>query len=143
MPDDLGLPPLVLPRDQDGLLRLGPWVDGIVAALALNDRASYALRLCLEESVANIVMHGIPNPGPGREDVRVEVHASVDTLTLVIEDGCAPFDPLRAAAPGDPTLALSGPVGGQGIALMRHFAAALRYERVGQTNRLHVTLARS
>ena len=128
---------ILLSRDQDGLLRLGPWVDSAIAELHLTGRAAFGLRLCLEEAVANLVMHGIPSPGIARDTIGIEVRSDDDRIHLTIEDHCRSFDPTRAEAPS------GGAVGGQGLVLMRRFASSLRSERAGAANRLHLTLSRA
>ena len=116
-------------------MRLGPWVDAVIAALHLTGRTAFGLRLCLEEAVANLVMHGLPSPGIARDTIGIEVRSDDDSIHLTIEDHCRPFDPTRAEAPS------GGGVGGQGLVLMRQFASTLRYVRAGSANRLHLTLS--
>ncbi len=118
-------------------MRLGPWVDAVIAQLHLTGRTAFGLRLCLEEAVANLVMHGIPSPGIASDTIGVEVRSDDDSIHLTVEDHCQPFDPTRAEAPSG-----SG-VGGQGLVLMRRFTSNLRYERAGAANRLRLTLARA
>ncbi len=127
---------LLLSRDQDGLLCLGAWVDAVIAELHLTGRTAFGLRLCLEEAVANLVMHGIPSPGIASDTIGIEVSSDDDSIHLTIEDHCQPFDPTRAETPN------GGGVGGQGLVLMRQFASTLRYYRAGAANRLHLTLSR-
>ncbi|HET8997101.1 MAG TPA: hypothetical protein VFN42_10590, partial [Acetobacteraceae bacterium] len=59
-----------------GLAQLGTWVDQVTAALRLADAQEYALRLCLEEAVANVVMHGTPATGAGADAIAVHVHSA-------------------------------------------------------------------
>lgn len=124
-----------------GLAQLGTWVDQVTAALHLAEAQEYALRLCLEEAVANVVMHGTPARGGAADAVAVQVHSAPGALHVVIEDDCAPFDPLAQPAP-DSRRSLQEPPGGWGIQLMRQFANSMVYERVGETNRLALTIAR-
>lgn len=128
---------LLLPRNQDGLLRLGSWVDSVIAELHLTGRTAFGLRLCLEEAVANLVMHGLPSPGIASDTIGVEVRSDDDRIHLTVEDHCQAFDPTRAEAP------IGGGVGGQGLVLMRQSASTLRYERASAANRLHLTLTRA
>ena len=118
-------------------MRQGPWVDSVIAELHLTGRTAFGLRLCLEEAVANLVMHGIPSPGIASDTIAIDVRSDEDSIHLTIEDHCQPFDPTRAEAPS------GGGVGGQGLVLMRRFASSLRYERAGAANRLHLTLSRA
>lgn len=124
-----------------GLGGLGSWVDQLASALRLPQAQEYALRLCLEEAVANVVMHGEPDPGAAQDAVAVQVCGAPDALHVTIEDGCAAFDPLRQPAPGG-RRSLEEEPGGWGIQLMRQFAASMAYQRVNGTNRLTLTIGR-
>ena len=57
---------LRIERSMAGLEQLGGWVDKVAAALGLDKAADYALRLCLEEAAANVVMHGTAGADGGR-----------------------------------------------------------------------------
>lgn len=116
-----------------GLSDLGPWIDRIADALALPSTTEYALRLCVEEAVANVVMHG---GAADAETLSVRLSAGNAALQITIEDPCVAFDPL--AAPPPP----GNQPGGQGIRLMRQYARRVSYRRKGDTNRLTLTIAR-
>jgi anti-sigma regulatory factor (Ser/Thr protein kinase) len=128
----------------DGLVRLGGWVDTVVAALALSAKPEYALRLCLEEAVANLVMHGVPAAdADGSVDVvALGLDATPDTLCVTVEDDCTPFDPLQVGEPDRPATLEEAKIGGLGVHLMRHYARALEYGRVNGRNRLTLTIER-
>jgi anti-sigma regulatory factor (Ser/Thr protein kinase) len=141
-PDAGCRPGLRVARTQQGLLETGRWVDDIVATLGLSPRCAYALRLCTEEAVANIVMHGLPR-GDGADMVALRLDVeSADCLVLTVEDGCAAFDPSSAPSPIPPASLAEAPIGGLGIHLMRQYASALSYRREGDTNRLTITIVR-
>jgi anti-sigma regulatory factor (Ser/Thr protein kinase) len=134
---------LYVERSRRGLLCLGAWVDGVSAALALSGPAEYALRLCVEEAVTNVVIHGVPRPETEACPIAVHLHETPDLLRVTIEDCCLAFDPLGAPARGRPATAREARVGGLGILLMRQHARQLVYVRDGATNRLILLLARS
>jgi anti-sigma regulatory factor (Ser/Thr protein kinase) len=131
-----------IPRDMSGLARLGDWVDKIATALALEAKAEYALRLCVEEAVANAVMHGVPSGGADAGTVTMRLHADAAALCIAIEDHCAAFDPLHVAPPEHPSDLADAREGGLGIHLMRQYAHSIHYARLEGTNRLTVTIAR-
>jgi anti-sigma regulatory factor (Ser/Thr protein kinase) len=133
---------LRIPRDMSGLARLGGWVDKVVTTLALAAKAEYALRLCVEEAVANVVIHGVPSGGADAGTVTLRLHADAEALCIAIEDHCAAFDPLQAAPPERPSNLAEAREGGLGIHLMRQYAHSIDYARVAGTNRLTVTIAR-
>ncbi|HEY8289608.1 MAG TPA: STAS domain-containing protein, partial [Acetobacteraceae bacterium] len=55
---------LQVERTMSGIRRAGGWADELAILINLSSRTEYALRLCLEEAVTNIVAHGQPGPGP-------------------------------------------------------------------------------
>jgi anti-sigma regulatory factor (Ser/Thr protein kinase) len=133
---------LRLERSMQGLAGLAPWVDQVAAVLRLAPRQEYALRLCLEEAVANVVMHGTPAPGGRADTVAVQMRGEGDVLHVTIEDGCAAFDPLHQPAPEGSRSLEDRPVGGWGIHLMRQFARSIAYQRTDGLNRLLLTIGR-
>ncbi|MDR3536790.1 MAG: ATP-binding protein [Acetobacteraceae bacterium] len=126
-----------LERSEVGLSRLGTWVDQVSTALVLAPVADYALRLCLEEAVANIVMHG--GPADGAAWVAVGLSADSTTLQVTIEDTCPAFDPASGRTPQP---AQDRP-GGHGIRLMRQYASDVSYRRMDGTNQLILVIART
>ena len=145
-PEDELLPfDLEVDRAMAGVRRAGAWVDELAILLNLGGETEYALRLCLEEAVTNIVNHATPAPGaPGEvapDKVALHLLANASTLRLIIEDHCGPFNPLDAPLPGPDTPAPEGE-GGLGITLLRRHADQVSWERVGTINRLTITLPR-
>jgi anti-sigma regulatory factor (Ser/Thr protein kinase) len=133
---------LRIERSMAGLAQLGGWVDVITAALGLGEAADYALRLCVEEAAANVVMHGVADADGDAGFVALRVEAAPDALRLTIEDRCAAFDPLHVPAPEIPATLEQARVGGLGIHLMRQYTSAISYERAGDVNRLTLTIGR-
>ena len=125
-----------------GLARLGGWVDGIAAALHLDSRTEYALRLCVEEAAANVVMHGVSG-GADAGFVGLRVAPETEALRVVVEDCCGAFDPLTVPTPQLPRSLEDARVGGLGIHLMRQYAQAIDYERRDGTNRLMLSIPRA
>lgn len=133
---------LRLDRSMQGLAGLAGWVDEIAAALELPNPQEYALRLCLEEAVANLVMHGTPAPGVSADMVALQVRSTPDALHVTVEDRCVPFDPLRQPMPGEELKLEERRVGGWGIHLMRQFARSIAYHQQDGVNRLALTIGR-
>ena len=84
----------------------------MTAALGLDAAADYALRLCVEEAAANVVMHGTAGEGGDADFVALRVEPAPDTLRVTIEDRCGAFDPLRVPAPATPQSLEEARVGG-------------------------------
>lgn len=124
---------LVLRNDRAEIVRLIGWIDGIERRCALPARTAYALRLCLEEIAVNFVSYGCD---PAVEGVmEIEVRTDRGRLEATFRDTGRPFDPLaeRASQPADRAAA---PASGFGLALVRHFASRLSYQRAGDHNLL-------
>jgi anti-sigma regulatory factor (Ser/Thr protein kinase) len=145
-----GCPPAVAPehfklrieRTETGLARLGGWIDQLVATMGLDASADFAIRLCAEEAVANLIMHATLVPGVDASTVALEVEGAGECIYLRVSDCCAPFDPRtvspRCAEACDP----EGRPGGFGVTLIRNYAREVRYVRDGETNRLILTIDR-
>jgi anti-sigma B factor antagonist len=145
-PEDEPLPfDLEVDRTIAGVRRAGAWVDELAILLNLSGETEYALRLCLEEAVTNIVNHATPEPGAvgesGRDSVALHLLANASTLRLTIEDHCGAFNPLDTPLLEPDSPAPEGE-GGLGITLLRRHADQVSWERVGTTNRLSITLPR-
>ena len=141
-PEDVALPfELTVERTMQGVRRVGAWVDELAILLTFSGETEYALRLCLEEAVTNIVNHAVAEPGVREDKVALRLLADASKLRVTIEDQCGAFNPLSTPLPepGDP--APEGE-GGLGITLLRRHADEVDWERVGQTNRLSITLPR-
>ena len=102
----------------------------------------YALRLCLEEAAANVVMHGVAEAAADADCVLLKVEPAADALRVTVEDRCDAFDPLDVAAPAPPINLEDARIGGLGIHLMRQYTKAMEYARVDGANRLTLTIGR-
>jgi anti-sigma regulatory factor (Ser/Thr protein kinase) len=124
---------LVLHNDLAELERLAGWIEGWVQQDVSRD-LSFALQLCLEEAVANVIMYG------GAKDDRVEIAVELErnggTLVAHVEDTGRQFDPTRVQPPSVATSLEKAKVGGVGIHLVRSFATGIRYEHRDGRNRL-------
>jgi len=141
-PEDEPLPfNLEVDRTMTGVRRVGAWVDELAILLNLSGETEYALRLCLEEAVTNIVNHATPEPGVEFDRVALHMLANSGTLRLTIEDRCGAFNPLDTPLPQPDDPAPEGE-GGLGITLLRRHASEVSWERVGTANRLSIKLPR-
>jgi len=87
----------------------------------------FAIRLALEEALANAVKHG--HGGDPSKQVRLRYQISEERFLAEVEDQGAGFDPSAVADPLDP--AHWGRDGGRGVFLMRHYMTAVCYNRAG------------
>ena len=130
---------LVIRSGLGELARAAEWAETLAARLALPPLTGFAIQLCLEEALSNIVMHGVGGrhvqPPPPRE-IRLLLEVCGQAAFVTIEDPGPAFDPLQMAAPCRASNLEEVGIGGQGIHLMRQFAQDVAYERRDATNRL-------
>jgi anti-sigma regulatory factor (Ser/Thr protein kinase) len=132
---------LVIHAEIAALPRVFDWVDSIRQKLGLSQSTLFAIHLCLEEALSNIVLYGFADDAEGDKEVRITLEWSGDTVDVTIEDHGTAFDPLAVAAPAMPSSLEEAPVGGRGIFLMRQFAQHLAYERRDGINHLALRFA--
>src|SRR5262245_13935754 len=111
---------LLLHRDLAELERLAIWLEGW-ATRDLSANLSFAVQVCLEEAVANIIMYSTTTDD--RLEIVVEVERSDQTLVARIEDNGSAFDPTQVLRPPIPASLAEAKVGNLGIHLMRSFAS--------------------
>ncbi len=119
------------------LSRVWPWVEALADEYGVAEETRFAMQLCMEEAVGNVVMHGYRGE-PGHAIV-IRPSAADGWLSIAIEDEAPPFAPEEAVAteekPAD--LELMEP-GGNGIRLLRRFAGSVHYEQLPHGNRLTI-----
>jgi len=123
------------------MARLSDWVDEVATTLALAPRRLFALRLCAEELVTNVMMHSRAAVEGTTVAVHIRLVRKGDELRLFVEDDGAPFDPTLVAEPARASSLDDVQIGGLGLRLVRRFATDLSYSRAGGLNRIEVTLA--
>src|SRR5215468_3082479 len=124
---------LLLRRNLSELERLAVWIEGWVMR-GLSADLLFAVQVCLEEAVANIIMYSTTTDD--RLEIIVEVERRDQTLVARIEDNGSAFDPTQFPRPPVPTSLTQAKVGNLGIHLMRSFASGMHYERRDSRNRL-------
>jgi len=132
-PQDL----LVLDSRLAELSRAQSWAETLAERIGLSDKTRYAIRLCLEEAIANVILHGYKNESG--HPVVIRRWQSSEMLFFAIEDKAPPFAPddipPSSCSLHPPSLESLMP-GGNGIRLLRHFAGSLIYEQLPECNRL-------
>ena len=125
----------MLHRDLAELERLAIWLEDW-ATQDLSANLSFAVQVCLEEAVANIIMYSATQDD--RLEIVVEVERGDQTLVARIEDNGSAFDPTQVLRPPVPASLAEAKVGNLGIHLMRSFASGMHYER--RDSRNHLTM---
>ncbi len=119
---------------------LGPIADFVKAAAAkagLDKKATYQLRLAVDEIATNIIVHG--HEEAGLEGV-LHLFSEIDdqTLTIAIEDQGAAYDPHQHLLPEHDDLHRpleQRQIGGLGIYLVLKGVDKFIYERAKECNR--------
>ncbi len=121
------------------LTRVQPWIEALADQYAFSEDTRFAMHLCVEEALANIVMHGYGDE-PGHPIV-MRSSVSARELFIVIEDRAPAFAPVEPAPQGEATPPVSLESiepGGNGIRLLYRFAGSISYERFSDGNRLTI-----
>jgi anti-sigma regulatory factor (Ser/Thr protein kinase) len=124
---------LVLGDDLAELEHLAGWIEGWTEQEVAPD-VVFAIQFCLEEAVANVMMHGAANDD--RLEITVELEREGETLVARVEDNGRLFDPTTVPPPPVPVSLKDAKVGNLGIHLMRSFANKIDYECRDDRNRL-------
>lgn len=120
------------------IFELTEWAEAWATAHGLDQETAFAVRLCVEEAVTNIVFYAYDDDhAPG--DVSVTAARTSEGVMVTITDQGRPFDVATADDPGREGDIMSATIGGRGIRLMRSFSNRLAYQRLGQSNRLTLT----
>ena len=115
------------------------WAGAMADRIGLSENMRYTIRLCLEEALANVILHGYKDESG--HPIVIRRWQSSEMLFFAIEDKAPPFAPDEippsTSTPESPSLESLTP-GGNGIRLLRHFAGSLNYEQFPDGNRLTI-----
>jgi serine/threonine-protein kinase RsbW len=119
------------------LAQIPPWIERLASRFSIPESTQFAMNLCLEEALANVIWHGYS----GQPDHSIAVHFASpgeDYFVFVVEDQAPPFNPVDS--PELPRLneRENNEIGGQGIRLLRQFADSLEYQATPTGNRLSI-----
>lgn len=117
--------------------RVPPWIEKLASQHAIPDRTRYAMDLCLEEVLSNIIRHGYDNNVDGNITICC-LTGRAGYISLVVDDEAPPFNPLGFQDSRFGRSAVDIPPGGQGIRLLKQFADTLEYEPRPKGNRLTI-----
>ena len=127
---------LALRSSLSDLARVSPWIEHLAAQCAISDNTQFAMNLCLEEVLSNVIRHGYA--GEQGRPILVQFASSPRDgyFTFVIEDEAPLFDPLAAPELSIQRSLDDARIGGNGIRLLRQFADTLEYQSTPTGNRL-------
>ncbi len=128
---------LTVPGTLDSLSAIADFIKTAAAAAGLDKKATYRLRLAVDEIATNVIVHGYEEAGlEGTVDLSFDVDDNA--LTFMVKDVGAAYDPHQHLLPEED--ALKQPleqrqVGGLGIYLALKGVDKFIYERDGSVNR--------
>src|SRR5690606_23469848 len=93
-------------------------------------RTLFKLRLCLDETLTNIVMHGYSGADPAVTPcVELRLHQDDRRLYLRVKDNGVAFDPTAQTSRKLDASLDDAQIGGHGLRLLRHYLEDIRYAR--------------
>jgi serine/threonine-protein kinase RsbW len=126
--------PATVPTTLDSLPAITEYVMAAAASAGLDKRASYRLRLAVDEIATNIIVHGYAEAGlQGALELRADIDERA--LTICIEDSGLAYDPRQAPVPDTALPLEQRPIGGLGVYLAIRSVDEFLYDRVGDRNR--------
>lgn len=121
------------------LSRVRPWIEAVADRHGFAANTRFAIQLCMEEALANVVLHGYQNEAGHPIVIRFSV--SGGTLFFEIDDKAPLFTTVENVPPNNamrpPSLDSIEP-GGNGIRLLHRFAGSLAHEGLPDGNRLTI-----
>lgn len=127
--------PFTVPGNLDSLSVIAQYVLKAAEQAGLDKKASYRLRLAVDEIATNIIVHGYEEAGV---EGNIEVHATLDdmTLTITLDDTAQRFDPYGISEPEDINKPLEErQLGGLGVWLALNGVDRFVYEYNESRNR--------
>lgn len=129
--------PLTVSGTLDSLDHIAEYIAHAATAAGLDKKASYKLRLAVDEIATNVIVHGYQNAEQlGTLDLRAELDQN--RLTVFLEDTSVAFDPLEKVELEASTIHQpieARPIGGLGIYLAVRGVDKFIHERIGDRNR--------
>jgi serine/threonine-protein kinase RsbW len=119
------------------IAQIPTWVEQLASRYNFSKDLQFAIDLCLEEAIANIIVYGYR--GDDERPVSVSLATPRDGhFIFAVEDEAPRFNPLDAPElpPLNPDEEIR--IGGQGLRLLRGFAHSLEYEPTAKGNRLRI-----
>jgi serine/threonine-protein kinase RsbW len=128
------------PAELTHLADIRRFVQETAAALHADPPELYDVIQAVDESAANIIMHGYCG-APGT--IEVEVRSEGETLVVCLRDHAPPFDPTQLPPP-DVTLPLDRrPIGGLGVYLTRKLMDEVIHQETPQGGNLLILVKRA
>ncbi|WP_272819373.1 ATP-binding protein [Scytonema hofmannii] len=126
---------LTVPDSLDSLTAIAKYVMAVASTAGLDKKASYKLRLAVDEIATNIIIYGYQEAGrAGVLDLQAEV--TEQHLIICMEDTGLPYDSTQTDTPDNLDKPLENrQIGGLGVYLAIRSVDKFIYERIGNRNR--------
>ena len=119
---------------REDFARVRDTLDRIAADHQLATGAVADMQIALDEILTNIVDYGYTDGG--EHEIRVRLRILDNILEATVEDDGQPFNPLERPAPDTHVPLRERRIGGVGLHFVRNLMTEVRYDRVGDRNRL-------
>lgn len=115
------------------------WLETLAGQGGWSTKAHFALSLCLDEAMTNIISYGSTAEG-AKAHISLSCGPTARGVGLLLRDSGRAFDP-TAREPGVLANSLEeARIGGHGLRLMRHYLSLLAYRREDGLNLLWLEL---
>ncbi|GAB4215820.1 MAG: ATP-binding protein [Synechococcales cyanobacterium] len=128
---------LTVPGTLDALEEIARYIKTVAKAANLNERATYGLRLAVDEIATNVITHGYLEAGI-EGHIRLHSELTPEALTVHMDDTGTTYDPAQSVARSQIFLSKDleqRPMGGLGVFLAIQSVDRFSYERCGECNR--------
>jgi serine/threonine-protein kinase RsbW len=115
---------------------LEPFVETVAHAQQWDDKTKFHVQLALDELVVNAFTHGQKE---SRIRVQIDIQQFDQKIEIDIEDNGVEFDPISLAEPNINASLQDRDVGGLGIFFVKKMMDKVAYQRVGMSNKVHLT----
>lgn len=128
---------LTIPGTLDSLSEISKYVLSAASAARLDKKATYRLRLAVDEIATNVIIYGYEDAKiQGNLDLQAKIDDS--SLTILMEDNAGAFDPTTKFMLEEESINLpmeQRAIGGLGVYLAIQGVDRFMYERIGDRNR--------
>ena len=126
--------PLIVEGKLDSLKEIAKYITSATSSIGLDKKASYGLRLAVDEIATNIIVHGYEE---SQIEGVIKIFADINeaTLTVTLEDSGIPYDPTSKSPQEDlDTPIEQRQIGGLGVHLALQNVDAFHYKRTEMGN---------
>lgn len=125
---------MLLPAQAESLARVRGAICDLLSSVEMGPSALFDVKVAVGEALANAVRHG--SPGGERDQVRIDVSAYEDHVTIQVRDKGTGFDAEGDESDGDYLFA----AGGRGVLFMKALMDRVEFSRDATTGGTVVTL---